>query len=51
MNIKKNRYTKEEIQKLEIGKEADNYPFKWYSKDKRIEVRFFGKSISFKWWF
>lgn len=51
MNIKKDRYTKEEIQKLEIEKEVDIYPFKWYSKDKRVEIRFFGKSISFKWWF
>lgn len=51
VNIRQDRYSKEEIPNLEIEKEGDRYPFTIRNKDKTIEIKFFGKSISFKLWF
>lgn len=50
VNIKQDRYMKEEIKDIEIEKENNNFP-PIKNKDKTIELKFLGKSISFKWWF
>ena len=51
VNIRQDRYTKDEIPNLGIEKDEDRYPFTFRNKGKTIELKFFGKSISFKWWF
>ena len=51
MKYEKGRHRGSEIPELEIKRTEDKYPFKIISKDKTIEIKFFGKSISFTWWF